>query len=303
MEQDFADAIAARAAGEDLPGTEGLDAHLRDSDQARADLAALQATVERLEGAALPGSPMRRERIKAFTVTRRIPFPWWLVAAALVLATGLSIAVVAWSTGPQVNAPTVALGNGPTPAIRTKPPPVNRPPEQPAPPDNRWLDRLIREIDRPAPSARIRMEEIAGLKPRRGMGAPGAPGGGGDGSGSPSVGGPLNPLKGFARQLDFTVYELNYLPAGFNLRGVQIVREPGFLIFWMEYRGAEGEIVLLQASGSADLTGHLSGWAAPDHWTRTEALTGGTRIVLLSQCIEPEAATALLERALLAVKK
>lgn len=85
----FLDAIAARAAGEDLPGVDAaqLALHLRESAEARGDLATLEQVVAHLRGATAPAAAARQERVAtalAPTGRRRRPATWMAAAALLV---------------------------------------------------------------------------------------------------------------------------------------------------------------------------------------------------------------------------
>ncbi len=80
--------LAARAAGEDLPGAEALDRHLADCAACRAELASWTALSGRL-GADLPApDPSRRARLRAATRSHLLP-RLAAVAAGLLLALGI----------------------------------------------------------------------------------------------------------------------------------------------------------------------------------------------------------------------
>jgi hypothetical protein len=224
--EDLRDAIAARAAGEDLPGIDpaDLDARLAADPALRADLDGLARLCETLRGAPVPAArtgrparPHRPARVSPIGKKGRTGrrFPWWIAipaaAAELIL-----IAVLARLMKDEGEPPAVPI------ADNTAPPAVPIA-DNAAPPAAVEAIEMLRE---PLPEGK-RPEEIGIGAPPEGKGTHrGGPGRGapplvGSSGGGPGATDALDPVLA---QVDFQVRLPGDLPEGLEVREAKIRR-------------------------------------------------------------------------------
>ena len=245
--KDLRDAIAARAAGEDLPGIDpaALDARLAADPALRADLDGLARLCEVLRGAPVPGAHPREEsrrhrplpirKARRFVLRRRARrFSWRLAipaaAAALIAA---SLIYYFWTReGRELPAP---------PVVEVATPPVEK---VAVPPEKKVVTPPVAEVV--VPPAVIEAldalrEPLPGKKEPGGLLVGGGPGGGG-----PAETSLLEPVLA---QVGFPVGLPRDLPEDVELREARIRRAAvaGQDIVWLVWEGPSARLVLIAA--------------------------------------------------------
>jgi hypothetical protein len=265
LPDDLHDALAARAAGEDLPGVDpaALDRRLAEDPGARALLEDLRHALRVVRQATPAASEMRRRTVIE-TAARRGKGPlrrlkgWPLAAAALVL---------------------ILAGAGLLALRILKAPPA---PSSP-------LDHLFSSVATIDPGERIGIEDLEA--PRIAPRSPRFGGSGGGGRG--------RPLVPFAAQVDFKVLIPGRLPPRFALRVARVRRAAPPHVptdtVWLEYRGDTGVLVLVERAAESVRDPRLAVPPLPDSWITAHRTRSGTSVTLFSPSFTREALDALAD--------
>ncbi len=251
--RDWEAMVAARAAGEDLPGSAGLDAHLGSCAACREALEAWRAMAALMSAHPVPADPTRRARVG------RGPRRFLPLAAAATVLLGLGLWLLA----------------GPRPQLQGDPgeAPLQGHAES-AGGDWRvaWLEPSSPEV-----------VEAPGIpQPEAGVGSPGGMGErfgarrgkGGDGGTPPRPwAGALAVVQG---QVPFRIWVPD-LPEGLALAEARIIRPgPGRLAALLRFRDGDRELVLMEEPGTSAPP------PLPDRagWRSTSRLKDGVAITL-----------------------
>ncbi|MBI2919576.1 MAG: hypothetical protein HYY18_00660 [Planctomycetes bacterium] len=258
MNDSLRDALAARAAGEGLPGAADLDRALSESKEARAELAGLEAALAVLRAAVPAPSEERRRRV--FQAAQGSGRRWIVRRSALAAAVLLTAGV--------------AVFGGLRLLSRTSP--VVRPGD--------------RETLAGPRSSRLTLADVlADLRPEKPSGPPLGPGdvrpagpsrlgGGGRGTAESAW------LAPVARQAGLRGIRPAMLPGPLSLARAAVLRAapggPPADVLWQRYAGDAGEMILLQAPRES--AAWLETVPLPPGWTRLVAECHGFAVLLAS---------------------